>query len=448
MNLPQNVMELMRRLRAQGYEVWAVGGCVRDALLGIAPHDYDLCTSALPEQIQGVFSSETLVLAGVKHGTVGVVTDGGVVEITTFRTEGDYSDSRHPGWVRFVRDVDADLARRDFTVNAMAYSPFDGFRDPFGGREDLDRKLLRAVGEPEQRFQEDALRILRGARFAARFGLSIEERTWNAMLSTAPLMDQLARERVFGELRELVCLVDARDLCRLAPILAQVIPELEPMIGFDQRSPHHAHDVFTHTAWVVQRVPAEADLRLAALLHDVGKPACFTTDETGRGHFYGHAKTGAIMANDILLTLKAPTALREEVVWLIEHHMAPFQPTRKGIRRLLSRYGKERLMKLNALHRADLLAKDAEDISRELNELDEIRLLIQQVEEEEGRFTLKDLAVNGQDLAAAGIARDPRMGQILHRLLAAVLGDELPNEREKLLEAAKSIWRQMLSESE
>ena len=439
MVLPKSVLELIALLEARGFEAWAVGGCVRDALLGIAPHDFDLCTSALPEQTQEVFRDYRLILAGVKHGTVGVVTDDGVVEITTFRTEGGYADTRHPGWVKFVPNIDEDLARRDFTINAMAFSPTRGYRDPFGGREDLNSKLLRAVGDPETRFREDALRILRGARFAARFSLTIEEATWNAMLSCAPLMDQLARERVFEEICRLIMLTDAKMLCALAPIVARAIPELEPMIGFDQHSPHHSYDVFTHTAWVVQRVDSDLALKLAALFHDSGKPATFSMDDIGRGHFLNHAKVGAEMADRILLELKAPTALREEAVWLAGHHMSYFQPSRKSIRKMLSRHGKERLMKLLSLHRADLLGKDAEDVTEPLNRLEEIRSLICQVEEEEGRFTLRDLAVNGRDLMQIGIEAGPGMKQILAQLLDLVLCEQLPNEKKSLLEHAKAM---------
>ena len=438
MKLPDSVLQLMDMLRAGGFEAWAVGGCVRDSVLGITPHDFDLCTSALPEEIQAVFPDRQLVLAGVKHGTVGVVTDSGVVEITTFRTEGDYTDSRHPGWVKFVPDLEQDLARRDFTINAMAYNPIQGYRDPFGGQEDLKKRLLRCVGTAQKRFREDALRILRGARFAARFHLTIEPATWEAMVQTAPLLQTLARERVFEEICKLVCLTDAQMLCRLAPILAQAIPEIGPMIGFDQRSPHHAHDVFTHTALVVQGVPPVLELRLAALLHDVGKPATFTTDADGRGHFYGHAKAGAQMANEILLKLKAPTQLREDVVWLIEQHMAFFQPERKSIRRLLSRYGKEKLLMLNDLHQADLLGKDAENVDGKLRELDGIRSLIEKVEAEEGRMTLRRLAVSGKDLMGLGMAPGPEMGAALGRLLSAVLSEEVPNERQALLALAQA----------
>ena len=255
MVLPQYVTDCIRALEAAGFAAYCVGGCVRDHCLGLQPADFDLCTSALPEQTEAVFSGKQLVLAGKKHGTVGVITSGTVVEITTFRTEGTYRDNRHPDWVAFVPDVEADLARRDFTVNAMAWSPDRGFADPFGGREDLKNKVLRAVGNPEQRFREDSLRILRGVRFAVRYGLTVEDATMEAMAAQAPLMKNLARERVFEELCKLLPLVTAEDLLRFAPILGVVLPPLKAQFGFRQHSPHHAYDIFTHTAHVVQTVP-------------------------------------------------------------------------------------------------------------------------------------------------------------------------------------------------
>ena len=443
MTIPAYVTELMDALEYRGFEAWAVGGCVRDHALGIDPHDYDLCTSAHPDEIQSVFHGYDLVLAGVKHGTVGVVTGSSVVEITTFRSEGDYTDSRHPGWVEFVPDLKQDLMRRDFTVNAMAYSPRRGWQDPFGGLEDLKKKRLRCVGDPELRFREDALRILRGARFAARFSLEIEDSTWQAMCSCAPLMDQLARERVFEELCKLICHTDAPMLCKLAPILARAIPELGPMIGFDQHSRHHAHDVFTHTAWVVHRVSPEPVIRMAALLHDVGKPSTFSIDDIGRGHFTGHAKVGEAMAEEILLRLKAPTEFRETVTWLIGMHMAFYQPTRKGVRSLISRYGAKKMLMLNQLHKADLLGKDAEDISERLNLLKEVDSMIRQVQEEEGRMTLKKLAVKGGDLMGLDIPPGPYMGEILDRLLLDVIFENAPNEKEPLLRQAQAYWKEI-----
>ena len=308
MIIPEYVLSCLNRLENAGFQAYIVGGCVRDSLLGLEPQDYDMTTSALPEETEALFSDHNLVLAGKKHGTVGVVTSGGVVEITTFRTEGGYDDNRHPEWVKFVPSIEEDLARRDFTVNAMAWSPTRGFADPFGGQKDLDAGILRAVGDPVKRFQEDSLRILRGLRFAARYGLRMEEATRQAMFSQRQLMDNLARERVFEEIcKLLMAITDPQMLVSFGPILAAVIPELQPMLGFDQRSPHHAYDVFTHTAHVVTGVPADLTLRWAALLHDVGKVPTFTQDATGRGHFYGHAQASAEMADAILMRLKAPT---------------------------------------------------------------------------------------------------------------------------------------------
>ena len=270
MKLPGHIAFCVQRLETAGFAAYAVGGCVRDRCLGLTPHDYDLCTAARPEEMEQLFSEFPLVLAGRKHGTVGVVLEGQVVEITTFRTEGDYSDNRHPDSVAFVDRIEEDLARREFTVNARAWSPTRGFADPFGGRADLQAGILRAVGEPEVRFREDSLRILRGVRFAARYGLEPEKATADAMARLAPLMDNLARERVFDELCKLLPLVTAADLLRFAPVITQVIPELQSAVGFDQRSPHHVWDVYTHTAHVVEGAAPDLVLRWAALLYDVG----------------------------------------------------------------------------------------------------------------------------------------------------------------------------------
>ena len=278
MMLPQAVQYCIQSLEAAGFQAFAVGGCVRDSLLGLVPADYDLCTNAKPHDICRIFSAHQCLHHGEKHGTIGVVIDNEVYEITTFRTEGGYADARHPGWVAFVASVEEDLARRDFTVNAMAYNPKAGYIDPFGGQADLKNNILRAVGDPEVRFREDALRILRGARFSARFHLAPEAATMAAMKQLAPLMENLARERVFEELCKLLLAARVDDLCVFAPLLTQVIPELSPSVDFQQHSPHHSYDVFTHTAHVVEAVPKELPLRWAALLHDIGKPASFSLD--------------------------------------------------------------------------------------------------------------------------------------------------------------------------
>lgn len=437
MKLPEKITEILDRLEARGYEAWVVGGCVRDSLLGIEPHDYDVCTSALPQQTQEVFADCQLVLAGVKHGTVGVVTGGDVVEITTFRTEGDYSDSRHPGWVRFVPTIREDLSRRDFTVNAMAWSPIRGYADPFGGAEDLQNHVLRAVGDPKRRFEEDALRILRGIRFSARFHLEPEHQTEQAMFAQRSRLDAIARERVMEELTQFLCLADTGDLLRWAQIIAQVVPPLGDSIGFDQHSPHHAYDVFTHTAYVTAALPRDPVMRWTGLLHDVAKPACFSMDDIGRGHFAGHAQVGAEMAGEILTTLRASNAMREEVSWLIGHHMDFYPAEEKTARRLLSRHGKDRMERLLTLQMADWGGKGIpvdEDIP---NGLTALWTKLEELSEREGAMSLKTLAVGGRDLMALGYPQDPNLGQTLNRLLNLVINGSLPNEKQVLLDQAE-----------
>ena len=434
MYLPDYVRACVDALEDRGFPAYAVGGCVRDSLLGLAPHDYDLCTAATPEQIKQVFHDHQLVLAGEKHGTVSVVTEEGLVEITTFRAEGSYEDGRHPGWVCFVPQVEQDLSRRDFTVNAMAYSPTRGFSDPYGGREDLKNRVLRAVGDPVTRFQEDALRILRGVRFSVRYGLTAEPATMEAMFSLAPLMDRLARERVFDELCKLLPLVTARDLLTFTPVITQVIPELAPAVGFDQRSPHHAYDVFTHTAHVVEAMPRDTLLRWAALLHDVGKPQTFYLDPDGRGHFPDHAKVGGEMADQILLRLKAPTALRSQVTDLISRHMTPLTPDKKILRRRLGKYGTEATFRLLALQRADFGCKGTKE---ETDLFDRVARLLEELLEEGACLHIRDLAVDGHDLIELGFTPGPGVGNCLAQLLSLVQDERLPNEKQALLAAAR-----------
>lgn len=440
MYLPQHVQFCLQRLENAGFSAYVVGGCVRDALLGQQPQDYDLCTAATPEDICRIFADNQLVLAGKKHGTIGVVLAGQVCEITTYRTEGGYTDSRHPDWVEFVTDIQKDLARRDFTVNAMAWSPTRGFADPFDGRRDLENRILRAVRDPQQRFSEDALRILRGVRFAARYDLTPEEHTEKAMVALSPAMGQLARERVYDELCKLLLWTDGAHLIRFAPILTQVIPELAPCLGFDQRNRHHQFDLFTHIAHVVEGVPARLPLRWAALLHDVGKPETFSVDAEGQGHFYGHAKVSGEKADAILRRLKAPTALREQVVVLIGLHMPPIEPQRKTVRRWLSRLGQETLEQLLLLQAADMGSKGNQK-TEENPCFSQIRQLIETLQAENACLQLRDLALSGHDLMALGY-RGPAIGAAQRRLLELVLDEQLPNDRAALLQALQDHCEQ------
>lgn len=443
MFLPETVLQCMQALENAGYQAYAVGGCVRDSLLGITPHDYDLCTNASPAQIRSVFSGCSLVLAGEKHGTIGVVTDSGVIEITTFRTEGGYQDSRHPDWVRFVTTIEEDLARRDFTVNAMAYSPRTGLIDPWGGQRDLQQKILRTVGDPATRFTEDALRILRGVRFAVRFSLTPEAATEQAMFCLAPNLEQLAKERVFDELCHLLPLVKAEDLLHFAPVLVQAIEELAPSVGFQQHTPYHAYDVFTHIAHVVEATPPQLHLRWAALLHDVGKPACFTQDESGRGHFLGHAQAGEVMADAILHRLKAPTALRQQVTFLVAHHMTPLEPDKRLLRRRLGKYGVQNVCDLVDLQEADMGSKGT-GVTTGMEQFSLLRRMIDEILAEDACLSIKDLAIDGKDLIALGFVPGPRLGKCLEQLLSQVQDEVLPNERNTLLTAAKKYTEESL----
>lgn len=430
MYLPSNIAFCIQRLEDAGFAAYAVGGCVRDDCLGRQPKDYDLCTSALPEETEALFSDHGLVLAGKKHGTVGVIFGKEVVEITTFRTEGGYQDNRHPDWVHFVSDIREDLSRRDYTINAMAYSPTRGYADPFGGREDLNKGILRAVGDPYERYQEDSLRILRGIRFASRYGLTVDPATEEAMHRQMSLMDNLARERVFDELSKTLPTLTAEEVIRFAPIFSGVIPALKPMIGFDQRSPHHAYDLMTHVAHVVQAVPGDVTLRWAALLHDIGKIPTFTQDENGRGHFYGHAQASADMADAILQELKAPNALRQRVVQLIAAHMTRPLPEKKFLRRQLSRMGWEAYEQLLQLQEADLAGKGAGEWDVDFVT---IRSLLEEIRAEDACLSLKDLAVNGRDLMVLGL-KGRAVGNTLNALLEQVIDENLPNEKDALLD--------------
>ena len=435
MLIPAAVARCLETLEQAGFEAYCVGGCVRDWLLGKAPHDFDLCASATPEEMKTLFHDQNLVLAGEKHGTVGVVTEEGVVEITTFRKEGAYGDNRHPDRVEFVTDIQEDLARRDFTVNAMAWSPKRGLQDPFGGEQDLKKGILRCVGDPETRFREDALRILRGLRFSVTYDLTPEPKTEQAMLSLTELLDHLARERVFGEFCGFLPQITGAQLVKYAPIITQVIPELKATVGFDQHSPHHRYDLYTHIAQVVDRVPGDLPLRWAALLHDVGKIPTFTRDETGRGHFYGHAQAGAEMADEILRRLKAPTALRQQAVLLIEQHMTRLMPEKRLLKRYLGRWGRETVEQLLYLQQADMGSKGVPG-EEEQEQFEVLWALLKEVEQESTCLTRKDLALTGLDLLSLGY-QGREIGARLEELLEAVLDERVKNEKEALLEYLK-----------
>lgn len=440
MNLPRTVLDLIGRLEKAGFSAYAVGGCVRDSLLGLIPHDWDLCTSALPEQMQSVFADLRTVETGLKHGTLTVILDHVPYEVTTYRVDGDYTDHRHPDSVCFVSDLTEDLARRDFTVNAMAYSPETGLADPFDGRRDLAARVIRCVGEPEQRFDEDALRVLRALRFASVYDFSIDPDTASALTKKASDLRNVAGERIREELLKLLCGRAAGRILREYPdVLAVIIPEIRPMIGYDQRNHHHSYDLWEHTVRGVEGVPPDPVLRLAMLLHDTGKPVVCVTDEKGESHYKGHPAVSARIAMEAADTLRLDNAFRERLRVLVLNHDIPLR-TGTGdvdvsppfLLRRLNRFGEEDLRALFLIHRSDRIATGYTSAEREDKRLKERMDALDALLASRPCFTLKDLAVNGHDALSAGLS-GPAVGRALQALLEAVMDGRLPNEREALL---------------
>ena len=434
MRLPEPIAYILSRLNAAGFAAYAVGGCVRDTLAGREPHDWDICSAARPEQVHGVFAGLDVRDTGLKHGTVTLFLDREPFEITTFRVDGRYSDGRRPDSVAFTDDVTLDLARRDFTVNAMAYSPAAGLVDPFGGREDLKNGVLRCVGRPEDRFSEDALRILRALRFAARFGYAAEPGTDAALRALAPTLSRIAPERVRVELDGVLLGAHAETVLRDYPdVLGVPIPEILPCVGFAQRSPWHVYDVWEHTLRAVAAAPAESVLRWVMLLHDLGKPASFSLGEDGVGHFYGHARLSAQYADAVMERLRFSNADRAAVSELVRRHDGFIAPEKKSVRRLLGKLGREQFDRLLAVKRADNLAQAPALAAPRLAALERLRALADEVEREGECTGLAALAVSGRDLLAQGYAPGPALGRELQRLLELVLDDPAKNDRDVLL---------------
>lgn len=443
--LPPKVRELLLRLASAGFDAYAVGGCVRDSLLGTAPQDWDICTSAKPEEIIACFSGYRTILTGVRYGTVTVLSEGEAFEITTFREECGYSDSRHPDEVRFLSSLRGDLARRDFTVNAMAAGGRGEIVDCFGGAEDLKNGIIRCVGTPEERFTEDALRILRALRFAARLDFSIEEGTAAAIHGQKERLRSVAPERLRKELNGLLCGKNAAALMEeFADVLCVLLPELAPCIGFRQYNPHHAFDVWRHTLCALQASEPQEALRLAVLLHDIGKPAVFSFDKNLVGHFYGHATVSAAMTERLLRRLHYDNATTKLVTTLVGGHDFALQPMdEKRMRRMLARYGEETTRLLLRLRRADRLGKGTDDPAVIETMTREAEALLARVISGEQCLSLRKLKLNGNDLIAMGVPRGKQVGALLQRLLDAVLDGELANEHEKLVDYAQAILLNM-----
>ncbi len=440
--IPEAVSDVLARLEAAGFEAYLVGGCVRDWLMGNTPKDYDVTTNALVEQTQEVFRDFRVVETGIKHGTVTVISEGIPIEVTTYRVDGSYSDGRHPDRVCFTSRLRDDLSRRDFTVNALAYSPARGFVDGFGGTYDLDRKSIRCVGNPDKRFGEDALRILRALRFASVLGFSVEKQTAASLHRNRLLLKKIAKERVTEELLKLLCGDGAERVLReFSDVIAVILPQLTPMFGFAQHNAYHIYDVWEHTLRVVAAVPPDRGLRLAALLHDSGKPRCFTLDENGVGHFYGHANASEEIAKDIFCqSLRLDKATAERVRMLVRYHDEPIEPSRKIVRRRLMKHGETALRDLIALHRADIAGQSPDKMPDRLRQMDEAEQILDELTAEHVCVSVSDLHIRGSDLINSGIPQGKAVGEVLRRLLQEVGEETLQNEPEALRKRALEIY--------
>ena len=436
--LPPSVLFAIERLESAGFEAYAVGGCVRDSLLGRVPNDWDITTSARPEQTAACFSDLRTIETGIQHGTLTVLVDGEPLEITTYRRDGAYADNRHPISVTFSSHIEDDLSRRDFTVNAMAYHPARGIVDPFGGRADLARSVISCVGDPTTRFCEDGLRILRAIRFASVLGFSIEPETAQAIHNCRHLLSNIAAERIRVELVKLLGGIGAVEILRAyRDVIAEFIPELAACFDFDQNCRYHCFDVFEHTlhALAAERT-GDPVTRLAILLHDIGKPHCYTEDEAG-GHFKGHGPIGVELSSRILHRLRFDNATIDAVVRLVDYHDRIFPAEPRAVKRLMQKLSDENILRLMEVQRCDRIGHAA-PYNVPSPTLEEIPRIMSRLRAEGACLSLKTLAVNGADLIALGYRPGPQIGATLNALLDAVIDGRLPNEREALLNEIKN----------
>ena len=446
-DLPEGAALIINRLKSHGYEAYIVGGCVRDALMGREPNDWDVCTSALPAQIMAVFSHYPVIETGVQHGTVTVLVRGTGYEITTYRVDGAYSDGRHPDKVSFVSSLAEDLSRRDFTINAMAYAPDEGLVDLFGGQEDIQNRVIRCVGTPSHRFCEDYLRILRTMRFASTLGFAIEQETMQAMLAHFQGLKQVSMERICTEFRKMVVgetFPEIVDRCR--DIIGFLIPEFVPCFALGLTGDRQADDVWSHILQTMTYYHTfqfrDELVALALFFHDIGKPKVCTEDEQGHRSFKGHAGAGADMTNEILRRMKFDNASRERIVELVRYHTNRGEATAPAARRLLNKLGEAQVRRLFAVQRCDLAAHVPEQRAKKALQLSRMEALVDEIIKRDQCYELKKLAVKGKDLIEAGFRPGRQMGEILQSLLEAVMDERVPNEKETLLALARDLCKE------
>jgi len=439
--IPVGAKHIIYTLNSHGHRAYLVGGCVRDLLMGRKPHDWDICTSATPDEMKKCFAGWKIIDTGLQHGTVTVWMGLESYEVTTFRVDGSYSDGRHPDSVQFTTNLVADLARRDFTINAIAMTAGGIICDPYGGQHDIQAKVIRCVGNPSERFSEDGLRIMRALRFASTLDFGIEVETSAAMHDCKDNLKNIAAERIMAELKKLV--IGHKPGATINPyhdILAVFWPEIGECAGFDQRNKYHIFDVWTHITTALDKTNTDdIYVRLALLLHDVAKPRCFSIDDAGYGHFYGHPPVCAALADDMLRRLKFDNETREKVVQLIEYHDATVMPSDKHVRRWLNKIGADQFQRLLSIKVADGLAHNPDNLVDRVDVIADVREVLEEVLAAQQCFSMKDLAVNGRDVVAAGVPEGPQVGAILKEILKRVIDGEWANDRMFLLGAILHI---------
>jgi tRNA nucleotidyltransferase (CCA-adding enzyme) len=436
--LPEQVSFIINTLNQAGFEAYAVGGCVRDSIMGRVPDDWDITTSADPQQVKKLF--RRTIDTGIQHGTVTVMLQKTGYEVTTYRIDGEYEDNRHPKEVIFTKSLEEDLKRRDFTVNAMAYHPGEGLVDLFDGIGDMEKKCIRCVGQAEERFSEDALRMMRGVRFSAQFGYRMEEQTREAIRKLRENLRNVSAERIRVELVKLL-VSPHPDYLRIAcdlGITKVILPEFDVCMETPQHNPHHCYSVGEHTLEGLKAVRADKVLRLAMLLHDIGKPLTKTTDENGKDHFKKHPKESARLAQDILRRLKFDNDTLKKVCRLVEFHdwSIDLEENVKisTVRRLIANIGEDAFPDMFEINRADLLSQSSYLRERKLAKQEMLESMYREIMEKQECLSLKDLAVGGKDLLAQGIKPGKELGEILQRMLADVFEDPAHNKKEYLLE--------------
>ncbi len=441
--LPDKIERVISTLITNGFEAFIVGGCVRDFLMGITPHDYDVTTSATPLQVKKCFENEKIIETGLKHGTVTLVVDGENIEITTYRIDGEYQDNRRPESVAFSTSIEDDLKRRDFTVNSIAYNSTSGFVDLFSGREDIVNGVITCVGDADKRFGEDALRILRALRFASTLGFEISKETSDSIHRNKELILNVSAERIWIEFKKLICGKNAYNvLLEYSDVVGVFIPEMLKSVNFEQNTPYHCYDVYKHTLTAINNAPYDEIIRLSLFFHDIGKPYVYSEDENGIGHFYTHAKKSEEIAEAVLTRLKTDNFTKEKVCNFVKYHDRLIDETEKAVKRLLTRFSFEDMRTLLIIKRCDNLAQAPHVHVERCAHLDRLNAIVDKIERDCACLSLRTLNINVNDLKALGIKEGRMIGEILDFVLKSVINEDVPNDRECLLKFVEKIIKQ------